>query len=167
MRTGAPACAKAGPPRVAAAPAARACTARRRVRGADRDDDNGHSASDERYGIDVQRQRRRAYGIDPPCAQTEHDEAGVRECARDTGSTADACQDERFTSKEMTNRRRIESERLQKPDFLKTLFYSEREEQSCKHQSRDDEKRAEVCEVFAEVRRAARRGKALASCVVH
>ena len=72
------------------------CGGERAERPPDRDDgnrDDRERAGDERHRIDVQRQRRRADGIDPPRAQAEHDQRAVRNRARDADDAADTCEE--------------------------------------------------------------------------
>ncbi len=79
---------------------------------------------------------------------------------------ADTRKDQRLADKQPANRRGIEAERLQQPDFLQPLLDAELEEQPGEQQRRHDEEGAEVREVLAEVGRAARRRETLRAHVV-
>ena len=82
-----------------------------------------------------------------------------RDGASHPQQTADEGEHEAFGRKQSAHARGAEAHGAKQADFARALFDTEPEEQGGEHQRGDDEEKAEVGEVFAEVSGAARRGQ--------
>ena len=89
-----------------------------------------------------------------------HDQRGVRDRAEDPGAAADDREQQPFAQEQPPDRRRLEADRPQQSHLARALFHAELEEQRDQQQRGHDQEEAEVDEVLAEVRGAARRRQA-------
>ena len=106
-------------------------------------------------------ERGRADRVQPPGAQPRHEKLGVSDGAQQADHAAGRGEQEPFRRKQPPDGRRRKTDRAQQPNLANALFHAELEEERGQHHGRDDEKEAEVGEVLAEVRGAARRGQGL------
>ena len=108
----------------------------------------------------MQRQCGGSDGVDPPRAERGHDQGGVRHRADDPGAAADDREQQPFVQEQPSHRRRLEADRPQQSHLARALFHAELEEQRDQQQRGHDQEEAEVDEVLAEIRGAARRRQA-------
>ena len=140
--------------------AARRRRRERAQRPGDRSQRRQHAADGagaEHHGRDVERQPRGAHRVDPPGAQSPHDEPGVTDRPGHAQHAPGGRQHQPFGEEYAPHGAGGKSGRPQQAQLAQALLDAEAEEQAGQQQRRHDEEEAEVDEVQPEVGGAGRR----------
>jgi hypothetical protein len=129
-----------------------------RERGEGRDQ-GAHRTRRQEPRIDVQLEAGRIHGADPPRAQALHDDGRVADRAEHAERGARRREYESFHQQHPPHVTAAEADREQESELLGALLDAEREEHPGQQQPGDDEEKAEVDEVLAEIGRAVSRSQ--------
>ena len=125
----------------------------------DRRDHPAEPTGNQRRRSNVERERGRAYCIDPPRSQARHQEPCIANSNQRPEKAARGGQHAALSKEETANRCRPEADGPKQPDFPRALFDAKFEKQRCEKKRRHHDEETEIDEVLAEIGRAARGGQ--------